>query len=161
VATTSTTTTSKRRHSAPTVATWASQTQQLCRRKRAAIAGLGVVHITNGGIKRVGLPGVKRLLDRYLGRLLVVLREFTRRQQRIATPPSVASAMAIATDVNRESEAATSRLRSDIARAATVTEFSQAFQTWLATTQQLALRGDSLARQLNLPACQSGASASH
>jgi hypothetical protein len=151
----------KRKHTAPSVATWAFQTQQLCREKRAAIAGLGGVHITNGGIQRLGLPGVKRLLNRYLNRLVAVLNDFSRRQQRIATPASVASAMATANQVNRQSVAATTQLQIDLAQAGTVSELSQAFQTWLSTTAQLAVRGDAVARQLNLPACQSGISASH
>jgi hypothetical protein len=50
-------------------AAWAARTQELCREKRAAIAGLGYVHITYAGIARVGLPAVKRALDRYLGQL--------------------------------------------------------------------------------------------
>jgi hypothetical protein len=40
----------------------------LCREKRAAIAGLGNVHITYAGIARAGLPAVKRSLDGYLAR---------------------------------------------------------------------------------------------
>jgi hypothetical protein len=156
-----TTTAQKPKHAAPSLAAWSYETQQLCREKRAAVAGLGNVHITYAGIQRVGLPGVKRLLDHYLNRLIGVLDDFSRRQRRIATPASVASVMAAANQVNRQSVAATTQLKLDIAQAGTVSELSQAFQNWLSTTAQLAARGDAAARRLNLPACQSGISASH
>jgi hypothetical protein len=68
-------------HSAPAsggataepVTTWADQAQQLCSAKHAAIQALGYVHITYGGIERVGLPAAARVLDRYLARLVGVL----------------------------------------------------------------------------------------
>lgn len=140
-------------------AAWAEQTEQLCREKRAAIANLGSIHITYGGIARDGLPAVTRLLDRYLARLLTVLREFTQRQRQLATPPSVAATMAQADEVNRRAEAATVRLRRDIARAATAAQFSAAFNVWITTEQRLATRGDLLAQQLDLSGCRSGATA--
>jgi hypothetical protein len=37
------------------------------------------------------------------------------------------------------------------------TALASAFRTWLATTQQLARRGDAVAQRLNLAACRSGA----
>ena len=149
------------RASAPAAANarsvWAARTQQLCREKRAAIAGLGYVHITYAGIARAGLPAVRRALDRYLGRLLVVLREFSGRQRGIVTPPALSATMAIANQVDGESQAVTVQLRRGVARARTATELSAAFRAWLVASRRLAVRGDALARQLELPGCRSGA----
>jgi hypothetical protein len=143
----------------PTNATvvWASQTEGLCREKRAAIAGLGYVHITYAGIAQVGLPEVKRRLDLYLGRLLGVLREFTGRQRQLVTPPSLSATMAQANEVDLQSQAATIRLRRDVAGARSAAELSSAFQAWITSTRRLAVRGDALPRQLNLAGCLSGA----
>jgi hypothetical protein len=146
--------------SANAVATWASRTQQLCREKRAAIARLGYVHITYAGIARVGLPTVKRSLEGYLGRLMALLRDFSRRQRQVATPPSVASTMRMATEADAQSQAATSRLRRAVMNAKTAVELSAAFRGWIATLRGLAARGDALAQQLNLPDCRSGSAAS-
>jgi hypothetical protein len=151
----STTTTSS---TADARAVWAQQTQQLCREKRAAIAGLGDIHITYGGIAREGLPAVKRLLDRYLVRLLAVLHDFSLRQQQLTTPASVSAMLALAEDIDRKSQAATRRLRVDLARTATAAQFSAVFRSWIATEQRLAVRGDTLAQQLSLPSCHSGVS---
>jgi hypothetical protein len=138
---------------------WAVETQQLCLEKRAMIARLGYVHITYAGIARAGLPAVKRSLDRYLARLLAVLSDFSRRQRQLTTPPSLSSMMAMANAVDSQSQSATNRLRRDIASSKTPAELSAAFSGWITTTQRLAVRGDGLARQLNLPRCLSGASA--
>jgi hypothetical protein len=135
---------------------FASQTQQLCREKRTAIAGLGYVNITFGGIARVGLPKVKRSLDAYLDRLLGVLREFHQRQQRIATPPALVSKMQTADQLYSESQAVTIRLRNAVAQAKDAGQLSTAFHAWTTALQGLAARGDAVARQLNLPACRSG-----
>jgi hypothetical protein len=140
-------------------AEWASRTERLCRDKRAAITGLGYVHITNAGIARVGLPAVKHKLDLYLGRLLGVLQDFAGRQRQLAAPPSLSSTMAAATDADRQAQAATSRLRREVASASSPTELSVAFRGWTTRLQRLAARGDVLADQLNLPACR-GTSAS-
>jgi hypothetical protein len=134
---------------------WASSTQQLCQQKRAAIANLGSVHITYAGIARVGLPAVKRSLEGCLDRLLAVLREFSRRQQQLATPPAFVSTIRIAAEVDAESEAATTQLRAAVARARSATELSAAFRAWLTTLSQLSPRGDAAAARLNLPACRS------
>jgi hypothetical protein len=136
---------------------WAASTQQLCREKVAAVTALGSVHITYGGIARVGLPAVRRTLDAYLARLLAVLREFARRQQQLQTPLAAASAMRVAREVDGESQAATSRLRTQVAAAQSPAQLSAAVQGWLATLKPLAARGDAVARQLNLPGCRSGA----
>jgi len=134
-------------------AVWAAETQELCRDKRAAVAKLGYVQITNAGIARVGLPTVKRALDGYLTRLLGVLQDFYLRQQQVSTPPSVAAAMAAATEVDRRSQSATSLLRREVAGAKSAAELSAAFRTWIGTLQRLAARGDSLAQQVTLPSC--------
>jgi hypothetical protein len=141
-------------------AEWASRTEQLCRDKRAAIAGLGGVHITYAGIARVGLPAVKRKLDLYLGRLLGVLQDFAGRQRLVAAPPSLSSTVAAAADLDRQAEAATSRLRRDVASVRSATELSTVFRAWNTRLQSIAARGDVLARQLNLPACEGTTSAS-
>lgn len=135
-------------------ALWASQTQQLCREKRAAIARVGNIHTTYAGIRRVGLPAVKRIVDRYLARLLVVLHDFSGRQQQLIAPTDVRAAMAQAAAFDRQSQEATSRLRVDIARAGTPAAFAAAFRVWIATTARLTARGDAVARQLDLPACR-------
>jgi hypothetical protein len=140
-------------------AVWASRAQQLCREKGAAIARLGNIHITYGGIRRVGLPAVKRILDRYLVRLLAVLHGFSTRQQQLTAPAVVSAAVARAAAIDRRSQEATTRLRVDIARAGTPAAFAAAFRVWIATTARLAAQGDALARQLDLPACRSGAGA--
>ncbi len=140
--------------SAPT--SWATQTEQLCREKLAAIAGLGYVHITDAGIARLGLPAVKRKLDHYLARLLAVLSDFARRQGRLSPPPSVRAPMAVATKVDLQSQAATLRLRRDVARAGSASALAAAFRVWIASSERLAARGDELARQLDLPDCRSG-----
>lgn len=137
-------------------AAWAAKTQQLCREKRSSIARLGGVHITFAGIARVGLPAVKRSLDGYLGRLLDVLRSYSRRQQQLATPSSAASAMNEAMAVDRQSQAATVRVRDEVGAARNAAELSAAFGRWTATLRQLSARGDALARQLGLSACASG-----
>jgi hypothetical protein len=142
-----------------TRAEWATRTQQLCREKRVAIGRLGYVHITYAGIAREGLARVKGLLDDYLGRLLGVLRDFYQRQQQIATPPPLRPTVAMATEVDLQSQTATSRVRRDVASATTASALSAAFSAWIATLQRLAARGDALAQELNLPACRSGTGA--
>ena len=137
------------------LAAWDAKTQQICREKAAAIAGLGSVHITYGGIARLGLPAVKKLLEHYLDRLLSVLRHFAARQQQLATPPSRVSIMARARALDGELQAATVQLQSAVAGAPTPAAFSSAFRAWLATLQRLATRGEALAQQLKLPACES------
>jgi hypothetical protein len=139
------------------IAAWAAQTQKLCIAKRAAIARLGDVHITYAGIARVGLPAVKRSLDRYLGKLLAVLSGFERRQQLIATPPSLRPVMSQAAAIDAQSQNATRRVRADVASSNTAAELSAGFNSWLATLQRLSARGDAVARQLGLSACRSGA----
>jgi hypothetical protein len=152
------TSTSASSTSAAATAAWAARTQQLCVQKEAAIAQLGNVNITYGGIARIGLPAVKQLLDRYLGRLLGILRLFHQRQLQLTPPPSFAPAVAQAAQLDLEAQAATTRVRSDIANAQTANQLSAAFQTWLTTLKGLTPRGDALARQLNLPKCSSAAS---
>jgi hypothetical protein len=107
----------------------------------------------------VGLPAVKGILDRYLARLLALLRNFSARQQQLTAPAEVRAAMAQAAAIDRRSQEATSRLRADIARAGTPAAFAAAFRVWIATTARLAARADVLARQLDLSACRSGAGA--
>ena len=139
------------------IAAWASQTQQLCVAKRAAIEKLGYVHIIYAGIARVGLPAVRRSLDRYLTKLLAVLIDFDRRQQRLATPPSLRSAMSQAAETDVESQDATRRVRAAVASSKTAAELSAGFNAWLVTLQRLSARGDAVAQQLGLPACRSDA----
>ncbi len=141
--------------SASNRAAWAAQTQRLCLQKRAAIARLGSVHITYAAIRQVGLPAVKRTLEGYLTRLLAVLRTFSQRQQRLAPPAPLVSTMAAANAVDHASRDATTGLQQEIAHSSTATELSASFNTWLGKLQGLAQRGDELARQLNLPQCQS------
>jgi hypothetical protein len=136
-------------------ATWAAQTQRLCTEKKAAIAALGNVNITYAGIARVGLPAVKRLLDSYLGRLQLVLSAFSQRQRTIATPASVAAAMARATQLDVKSQLVTSDLRAQVAHVTTAAQLSGAFRGWLNSLQVLAAQGESLAKQLDLPGCES------
>jgi hypothetical protein len=145
--------TSTAARAAPTA--WAYQTQQLCQQKRVAIARLGYVHITYGGIARVGLPAVKRSLDSYLSRLLAVLRDFHQRQQQIPTPQSAVPAIRQAYALDSRSQTATTQLRAAVANARTPQQLSSAFNAWTATLQRLSRRGDELARQLNLPGCRS------
>jgi hypothetical protein len=146
---------------APTSASaaWASRTEQLCREKRAAITRLGYVHITYAGIARVGLPTVKQKLDLYLARLLGVLHDFAGRQRQLAPPPLLRSTMAVASDLDGQAQAGVSRLRRDAASAKSAIELSTAFRVWITNSQGLAARGDVLARELNLPDCRSGVSA--
>jgi hypothetical protein len=144
---------------APSRAEWAAATERLCSEKRAAIARLGDVHITYAGIARVGLPAVKRSLDGYLGRLRGVLREFSQRQRPVATASSVASTMKIVNSVDAHSQAVTSRLSGDVARASSARQLSAAFGQWLVALRRLASRGDALARQLKLTGCTSGSAA--
>jgi hypothetical protein len=140
-------------------AAWRAKTQQVCREKRAAIAQLGNVHITFAGIAQVGLPTVKQELERYLTRLLAIVRRFAARQQQLKTPAPLASAMAQAGADNVRAEQATERLQGAIAAAPSATALSSAFRAWLGTLQRLSAHGDVLARQLNLPGCRSGAAA--
>lgn len=146
---------------APPAATaaWSSATQRLCLQKRAAIANLGAVHITYAGIATAGLPAVKRSLDGYLSRLIGVLRTFSVRQRQLTTPAAFVSAMGTASEIDAESEAATERLRAEIAGVANPGQLTAAFRSWLASLQQLSLRGEGVARRLNLPACMSGSAA--
>jgi hypothetical protein len=147
---------SSTRASADTARTaWTAQTEQLCEQKRAALAALGSVHITYGGIARVGLPAVKRMLGRYVGRLLVVLHTFELRQARLVAPSTLRSAAAEARQIDRQSQRATTRLKETVAQAKTPAALSAAFGSWTTTLRGLAARGDQLASRLNLPACRS------
>lgn len=137
------------------VGAWSAKTQALCREKRTAIAGLGYVHITYGGIARAGLPAVKRSLVSYLDRLLAVLREFARRQHQLVTPPALVSTMSAATQISNQSQAATLRLRGELAKVASTSQLSAAFRTWLAALQRLSARGNAVAERLHLPDCRS------
>lgn len=138
---------------------WTSSVRQLCIQKRTAIASLGGVHITYGGIARVGLPAVKRSLNEYLGRLQAVLREFQARRRALSTPPSLVSTVRVVDQIDAQSQAATSRLQAAVARAGSAAELSSAFRAWLASLQGLVVRSDALARQLNLvPECGSSGS---
>ncbi len=141
------------------IAAWASQTQKLCIAKRAAVARLGYVNITYAGIARVGLPAVKRSLDRYLANLLAVLNDFSHRQQGIATPPSLRPVISQAAAIDLQSQNATRRVRTVVASSNTAAELSAGFNAWLMTLQRLSARGDAVARQLGLGACRSGATA--
>jgi hypothetical protein len=143
--------------SASAYTAWAAQTQRLCVQKRAAITRLGSVHITYAAIKQVGLPAVKRTLEGYVTRLLAVLRTFSQRQQRLTPPAPLVSTMAAANAVDRASHDATIGLQQAIAHSSTAAQLSAAFKSWLGKLQGLAARGDSLARQLNLPKCESSA----
>jgi hypothetical protein len=135
-------------------AAWRSSVTQLCLRKRAAIGQLGSIHITYGGIARVGLPAVKRSLERYLERLQAVLREFAARRRALTTPPSLTSTVRQVDLLDAQSRATTSRLQTAVAGAGSAAELSAAFRTWLATLQRLSERGNTLARQLDLgPEC--------
>jgi len=133
---------------------WSAQTQQLCTEKRAAIARLGSVHITYAGIARVGLPRVKLLLERYLNRLLGVLRTFQLRQARVEPPPSLRTATSTARRIDAASQRATMQLKQRVAAASTPSALSSAFNDWSATLRGLSARGERLAAQLNLPACR-------
>jgi hypothetical protein len=138
------------------VPAWAAEAQKLCIAKRAAIARIGYVHITYAGIARVGLPAVKRSLDRYLTSLLAVLSEFDQRQQRIVAPQSLRGVMRQAAAIDAQSQDATRRVRTVVASSKTAAELSAGFNDWLATLQRLAARGDAVAQQLGLSACRSG-----
>lgn len=134
--------------------TWKTATQAICRQKRTAIANLGSVHITYGGIARLGLPAVRRLLDGYLGRLLAILRHYAQRQHALGTPASVASIMARVRALDGELQAATVHLRAVLTHVTTAAGLSAVFRNWLVSIQKLGARGEALARQLNLPACE-------
>lgn len=153
----STTTSSVTTTAAGARAAWAASTQALCRQKRAAIAALGGVHITYAGIARVGLPAVKRSLERYLTRLLAVLRGFSTRQRQLPTPSSVVPELNLARSIDAQSQAATRQLRQRMAAVASPGALATAFGEWLAATRQLAQRGDAVAQRLNLAVCRSGA----
>jgi hypothetical protein len=118
--------------------------------KRAAVAQLGSIHITHGGIARVGLPAVKQSLERYLGRLEAVLREFAARRRALTTPPSLVATVHEVDQIDDQSQAATSQLKAAVARVGSAAELSVAFRTWLATLQRLAVRSNALAQQLNV-----------
>jgi hypothetical protein len=137
------------------LAGWEAKTQELCREKQAAIAGLGSVHITYGGIARLGIPAVKRLLTRYLDRLLAVLHQFAARQGQLSTPPSRVAITNRVRSLDGEVQAATVHLRMELAGVTSATGLSAAFRTWLAALQRLGARGEALAQQLKLPACES------
>ena len=137
---------------------WDAKTQELCREKQAAITNLGSVHITYGGIARLGLPAVERLLEGYLSRLLGVLRGFAQRQRELGTPPSVASTMNRVSALDDQVQAATVSVRTAVVHATTTAGLITVFRSWLVTLQHLGVRGEALARQLNLTACESGSS---
>ncbi|HEY1591311.1 MAG TPA: hypothetical protein VGF81_05930 [Solirubrobacteraceae bacterium] len=103
----------------------------------------------------MGRPAVKQSLDVYLGRLQRVLREFSQRQQQLATPPWAVSTMAEAHQVDAQTQAATNRLRTALASATNANDLNAAFRSWLASLQRLAARGDAAARRLDLPDCES------
>jgi hypothetical protein len=147
------------RASASARAAWTAQAQRLCVEKVAAIQRLGDVHITYGGIARLGLPAVKGLLERYLARLQAVVREFHDRQLRLATPLPLAATIARAAALDLQSQAATTRLQTAAAHATTAAELAAAFQSWLTTLAQLAPSGNALAREAHLPLCEAGSSA--
>ena len=134
---------------------WDAKTQQLCTQKKAAIASLGDVHITYGGIARLGLPAVKRLLERYLDRLLAVLRQFAGRQRQLTTPPSLVAVMTKIMAVDVQIQASIVRLRAAVVQVTTAGGLSAVFRAWLSTLQQLSGQAEALAVHLNLPACQS------
>jgi hypothetical protein len=140
------------------LAVWDRATQNLCREKEAAIAHLGGVHITYGGIARFGLPAVKRLLDGYLGRLLAILRRFEERQRALGAPPSVASITTRIRAIDIQLQAATVRLRTEVAHVTSAAGLSAVFRAWGSTLQRLDVRAEALAQQLKLPACESKAS---
>jgi hypothetical protein len=134
-------------------AAWAASTQQLCQQKKAAIANLGGVDINYAGIARLGLPAVKRSLDRYLDRLLAVLRSFAQRQQQLATPPRFISTMGTAAEIDAETQAATAGLRTEVADATSAGELSAAFRGWTSTLAQLSAQSSAVMARVHLPAC--------
>jgi hypothetical protein len=135
-------------------ATWADETQQLCIAKHATILALGYVHITYGGIERVGLPAAKRVLDHYLVRLLGVLERYEQQQRRLTPPASDVALVASAHGVDSESISATRHLESAMGDATTAEQFHRDFQAWITTLQSLDTRGDALARALHVPQCR-------
>ncbi len=137
------------------LAVWNAKTEALCREKQEAIADLGSVHITYGGIARLGLPAVKGLLTRYLDRLVAVLRHFAARRQQLTTPASRVSVMTKVTELDGEVQAATVHLRTELAGVTSAPALSGAFRIWLTALQRLGARGETLAQQLKLPACES------
>lgn len=141
------------------LAAWDAKTQQLCREKRAALASLGNVDITYGGIARIGLPAVKRLLERYLNRLLGVLREFAGRQRALSTPPSLVGVMTKIRAVDVQIQAATVHLHGAVARVTSAAGLSSVFRAWLASLQHLSGHAETQALALKLPACESPAGA--
>jgi hypothetical protein len=143
---------------ATSAAAWSAHTRQLCTEKRAAIARLGSVHITNGGIAHLGLPKVKALLAGYLDRLLAVLRTFQLRQQQLDPPPPLRAAALTARQIDAESQQATRDLKQQVAAARSPAALSAAFNGWIANLRTLATRGDALAIRLKLSACRSTSS---
>jgi hypothetical protein len=139
-------------------AAWAAKTQQLCREKRVAIAQLGYVHITYGGIARLGVAAVKHLLDRYLTRLLAVQRYYYQRQGQLPTPAAVAAPMAIARAASLDSQGATQTAIRQVAAAKTVLGLTGAFRRWALTLERLGARQQTLAHQLDVPGCFAAAS---
>lgn len=134
---------------------WRAATEALCRQKQTAIASLGAIHITYGGIARLGLPAVKRLLERYLTRLLAILQKFASRQRALPTPPALVSTIRAVRALDDQLQAATVRLRAALAGVSTAAGLSAVFRTWLVTLQHLSVRGEALARRLDVPACES------
>jgi hypothetical protein len=58
-----------------------------------------------------------------------------------------------------ELQAATDHLRTELAGVSTAAGLSAAFTTWLVALKRFGARGEALAEQLNLPACQAHGSA--
>jgi hypothetical protein len=64
--------------------------------------------------------------------------------------------MQMASQLDSQSQAATVRLGSAVARAKSAAELSAAFHVWTTALQGLSARGEALARQLKLPGCEAG-----
>jgi hypothetical protein len=116
---------------------------------------LGSVHITYGGIARLGLPAVRRLLERYLDRLLGVLRHFAARQRALTTPPSRIQIMTKVRALDDQLQAATVHLREAVTQVRSAAGLSSVFRAWLVSLQHVGARGEALARELKLPTCES------
>jgi hypothetical protein len=137
-------------------AQWRAKVQQQCRENEAAVERLGYIHITYGGIVRIGLPAVKQKLDVYLGRLLAVMRAEGQRGDQLTPPPQFHSFAVTAHRLNAQEQSITESLRTSVDKSQTARELSAAFTTWLRANEPLEARSEVLARDANVLACLTG-----
>lgn len=139
---------------------WRNRTQQICADGESAIKALGFVHITYGGIAQLGVPAVKHKLDVYVDRLLAILQTVAQQQRELHPPAQLSAAATAEREIEGQEGDATRTLRRALDAAQSPLELSAAFNRWLERDQQLIDRGNTLARQYDLPECVAAAPAS-